>query len=1230
MIKHNLKMICFLLAVFTSIAAGKASADDSEITLREYLSRKLRGDYAGALNILTAWTKASDDPVLVETNIIRMGELIVHPEFIDNGILSCDAVIAGNRLMKENAVLRSRAELLKISLLLRKGSMKDAAALRRQAGYLDRFRIIGPFKNEDTGDFDIAYPVEKLISPGDICTGKLYAVNWFAAETDPAGVLDIGERGIETANSFYYASAEFHTETAGDFRIFLGKTGYTDILLDGKAVFQNRKRHGFAADQYLIDVSLTAGRHRLLIKTGDSKSAGIKLSVRITDAAGKGIQLTDKIRPGAITGTIGKSASSFFPALAALVNKPHPTAVDCFTKGYLFYSTGLDSDTGNEAAAYLNEAAGNPALRPAALFYLGMAGNDISKRENYFRESVRQDPSALEALEQIGWIKIQNNFVYEAFALDENLKAMNPSSPAGKILEAECYMNKGWYVEAWKPAEALKTMGYRSACYRIEGRILRAQKKMIQASRMYELLCSMDRSSKAYAGGLLDCFEEAGLYDRARSLLEGMAVQFPGDAMLRYRLAVLVRNFRGASASIPYLSAALNISPFNTGILQELGCAHLAGGRKDTAQYYLQRALAVDPNNFELRNYLEMLSGPGNELFEYQVKGDPAVLSKRADPYMDEPAVVLLDEVAVRILADGSYEKSVRKITKINDAGVLENFSEQFVLFNPSTDRIENMRCIVINDGARIESSGNYTRSLSDPESRMYYDMQARIIPVSSLRAGSVIDFRYRITSRDGDYFKGYYGERINAGGEYRTMMTNIIVSRPENKKIYCHLKGIKKSDLKEESGGGVKILQVRVLNSPPNRKEPAMPEITDTLPCVMLTSFRDWSEVQRWYMALTEDRMVLSAEMKRKVAEFAGEKNDREKIRKIFNHVNGEIRYVGFELGIGGIQPRPADLTYKTGMGDCKDITMVLAAMLREAGFDAQIALVRTRDRGGLETAVPFPGQFNHAVCYVNWNEGIFLDATSKMAGYRELPLNDRDISAFVINDSGYRFINPGGAFYAPNEDASETTAEIGKNGKALLHRTIIKSGDQAPQARLELADQDGKMRTISEYWNDRYAGARVTNLKIRNMDLENPVMYSYEAEIPSLLMPVDGCLVFKSFLIPSEYYRAYAAKKKRFSELLIAGKSSIKSRITYHLPAGYAVEHLPKSERLSIWMCDAQFSYSLKGSVIEVDSTINFNTYRIDKKSYDRFRDLARFIDRKENEAIVLREKLRGNTEK
>ncbi len=56
---------------------------------------------------------------------------------------------------------------------------------------------------------------------------------------------------------------------------------------------------------------------------------------------------------------------------------------------------------------------------------------------------------------------------------------------------------------------------------------------------------------------------------------------------------------------------------------------------------------------------------------------------------------------------------------------------------------------------------------------------------------------------------------------------------------------------------------------------------------------------------------------------------------------------YVALEFGIYSYKPYPVTQIYARRFGDCKDKASLMIALLRAAGIEAEIALVRTRSLG-------------------------------------------------------------------------------------------------------------------------------------------------------------------------------------------------------------------------------------------------------------------------------------------
>ncbi len=732
----------------------------------------------------------------------------------------------------------------------------------------------------------------------------------------------------------------------------------------------------------------------------------------------------------------------------------------------------------------------------------------------------------------------------------------------------------------------------------------------------------MDRYNRTHALSLADSLEHAGEAGRAAAVLEGAVHLFPCDADVHRRLAAAVRTARGDEAALPYLTAAVALAPDDSGILYDLGSLYYRAGNTPTGLRYMREALSRNPDNFRMKEYLDAIERVPDPLYRFRIAETP-VPGDGAGPYTDEAAVVLLDECVMNITADGSYEKTVHRIFRINAESAIRDFSTQYIIFNPSTDRVEDVRCTVARGGEVVESAESYVRSLSDPESRTYYDVQARVLSVPSLGRGSVVDLSYRIRSGEARLYRGYVGQRIMAGGRYRTLVSNIVISRPESMRLHVRLSGLANDRLSVTREGDRRIYRFVLRNLRPYRDEVAMPHQSEIIPSLIVGSHGTWEEAARWYSSLMRGRATMSAEMQKDLAGIIGPgDDDLEKMRKIYNHVNASIRYVGFELGLGGLQPRSADLTYATRMGDCKDLTLVLVAMLRKAGIDARMALVRTRERGALDRSIPFIGQFNHAICYVNLEGGVFLDATAKMAGCRELPTEDRNIQALVIDEKGHSFINTSARYYHENTDAVLTEVSIDAMGGAAFTRKLTKGGAFARSIRLELLDEPEKLRGIASYWNSKYTGASIAGLTVHQAGTERPVAYSYDGRIPSFLSMTGEYAAFPSFIVSSDYYREYGMMKSRVFPVRISGGWTSETIVRFRIPEGWEVAVLPRPERRALSRFTASFDYAMRGKAeIELRASVVFRDSSVGPAEYGEFRDFLIFIHRKENERIIIR---------
>ncbi len=150
-----------------------------------------------------------------------------------------------------------------------------------------------------------------------------------------------------------------------------------------------------------------------------------------------------------------------------------------------------------------------------------------------------------------------------------------------------------------------------------------------------------------------------------------------------------------------------------------------------------------------------------------------------------------------------------------------------------------------------------------------------------------------------------------------------------------------------------------------------------------MYSSFSSWDDFDRWYLSLLRGRDRVPAEALDEMNRIiAGTNLPHEKLERIRAWIAGRTRYVSIATGISGYQPRPAGETWRTAYGDCKDIALLLAALLRHAASRRTWYWCPPQATERLMNRFAFPGFFNHALCRVmSGGQAVYIDGTAPLA---------------------------------------------------------------------------------------------------------------------------------------------------------------------------------------------------------------------------------------------------------
>ncbi|MGI8840590.1 MAG: transglutaminase domain-containing protein, partial [Caulobacteraceae bacterium] len=257
--------------------------------------------------------------------------------------------------------------------------------------------------------------------------------------------------------------------------------------------------------------------------------------------------------------------------------------------------------------------------------------------------------------------------------------------------------------------------------------------------------------------------------------------------------------------------------------------------------------------------------------------------------------------------------------------------------------------------------------------------------------------------------------------------------------------------------------------DAPPRFSHPGQWEMSD---------FADWAQVSALVAPLYAKAaaLALASPLKAEAARIAAATPDpKARAGLALQLVQKQIRYLFLAMNLGGYTPADADVTWARRFGDCKGKTVLLLALLRQLGIEAEPALVSTAFGDGMDERVPMLGWFDHVLVRATiGGKPYWLDGTR---------LGDRDIDA--IPAPGFRWALPVRAAGAslekidqPPFDQPRTEVVVhldatgGLDRPAAARAEEILRGDSGQFMHLALAslgDADAR-RDVREFWRSAY----------------------------------------------------------------------------------------------------------------------------------------------------------------
>jgi len=601
------------------------------------------------------------------------------------------------------------------------------------------------------------------------------------------------------------------------------------------------------------------------------------------------------------------------------------------------------------------------------------------------------------------------------------------------------------------------------------------------------------------------------------------------------------------------------------------------------------------------------------------------------------PYVVLLDERTTTVKENGKSETRSRYIARIltQEGRAAARREIQY----DSEMKISDLHAWHIRADRKVfqlESEKVIEESIADD---FYSPVRSKVMRFQEVDIGSVVAFEW--VKRESQF--------VNQDYHYFQTRAPVIASRyqlelPEGWTIDSFV--FNHEPIKPQVKGNLYIWQV--LNLPPIKEEPWMPEVTGLSPYLAVSyyptgttnskkSFSTWQDVSRWadqvmYAEVRDLKLVAD-----KAKELtAGISEEQEKVKAISRWVQKNIRYVSIQLSlIGGYKPNPADVVIRKGYGDCKDKSALMQAMLAEIGIRSYKVLVFSGDPIRVRPEFPSPLQFNHAVIAVEAKPGtpgvlkhpglgdlLFFDPTNSTTPLGDLPFYLQGSYGLVVSGGKGELLRLPNFFEEKNRSLRELSVQLQASGEVQATVKEVFTGQLASEMRRQVAasSADGFERDLSSLVARDIPGAVLSDLKInRDADTGDPLVFRYTVRANSYANRMGKLLVIRPILLWVQSHSVFTDKQRLHPILFdIPSVREDITRIT--LPDGFKLDEVPSNTNLKADFGTFDLNYKVDGRQAVIERRLTITSQILPASEYAAIKKFFDLVQSTSQSSMVL----------
>jgi tetratricopeptide (TPR) repeat protein len=1146
----------------------------------------------------------------------------------------------------EPAPIRAYAALLEAYARRRRGDLDGARTRVARLGYVARWNVVGPFENDGKTGFDNVYEPEKdQGSPLNLTRdydGKDHKpVRWRTLpDVSPYGWVDFGAFVRPAEQSCVYVTTFVRdsrvSRGAGrPISIWAGATGAVLIFWNGATVLRDDKYRDLDSDRFAAMVTLRDGYNRLTAKVcGDERAPILSLRLATRDgapdehlevdadpthstSAGGATRWNDKTPTRATTGGAIEGPAQAFERLA---QSGDPAVLEAYAR-YLG-TTGSD-DPAEHHARELARRAAEKGPTISRMLLAGELAESRNQRNAWIEKAetlVANGPSTME--EKIGVLLARAASARaginwrDAVPHYERVLALDPDNVPATLAKAEGYDEAGLRDTALALLQRALARRPRSvALLRAAAASLRDQGRETESDEMAERYAQLRFDDPSFARARVELAVARRDAPAAARWIDRLVSMDPDSTSARRGAGQAWMRLGDRTRAIAAYRVAVDIAPDDTDLLKELATAHALAGERDEQLRLLKRVLDLMPQAKDVRDEVAHIEPSRPRPDEQYARPATEFLAKRGLPSGGQARRSLVDLQVTSVFANGLASRFHQVVYQpLTDAAAAESREYGFEYETDSQTVQLRAARVYRKDGSVDEAVESGAGSMADdPTLAIYTTARRYYVRFPRLEPGDVVELQYRVEDvAQRNAFADYFGEVVYMQSTEPVAHAEYVLMTPKSRAFNFNEPRVPGVQRSVEDHGSERVYRFIARDVPAMEREPQQPPWPEVLGHVHVSTYRSWEEMGRWYWGLVRDQFVPDDEVRRRAeALTVGVKGDAAKVRAIYDYVVQKTRYVALEFGIHGYKPYRCAQIFARGFGDCKDKATLIVSMLGALGIKATPVIVRTGNKGDIETNPASLAPFDHMIAYVP-SLDLYLDGTAEYTGSLELPAMDRGALALQVREGDAKLV------HLPDPPASASVGghrldvTLSADGAAQFDWRVDVTGVEAPEWRVRFHAAATRKQRVQQALASILPGSEVTAIETGDLeDIEQNVTMRVRGKMQRFAR-AEGDALNVPLGRKEHMIRDYAPLTTRKLDVRLPARWTEEDEWIVHLPAGAKVKNAPLPVKGSSSFGSYAVDVETSGALLRVKTTIALAATRIAAAQYPAFRAWCEEVDR------------------